>query len=689
MGRTGARVALGDPVARLKGVGPRRAADLARLGVERAEDLLTLWPRRHEDRSRVVPIGLLGVGMTATVVARVADVRTRYVPGRDVLATVTVTDGTGVLDVVFFHARYLARHFVPGRLYVFSGRVDRRGHRLSMAHPAWEATDEEGTAAGIVPVYPLAGELTQRWLRALMAQVVPDLAAQTADPLPERIRRELGLPPRPWALTTLHFPRSLEDKERARARLVFDEVLVLALGVQWLRLREGGQGGPGVAQRPDGPTVRRLLAQLPFALTPGQQRAWEEIARDLARPVPMARLLQGDVGSGKTVLAALACCAAVDAGGQAAVMAPTELLADQQAMVLRRWLEPLGVTVARLTGHEGPRSPVRRAVAEGRAAVVVGTQALIQEGVRFADLTLVVVDEQHRFGVRQRSRLTSKGRYPDLLVMTATPIPRTLALTIYGDLERSVIDDLPPGRRPVKTVRVDQRHRRVAYEAVRAAVRRGEQAYVVCPFVEESEGRSARNAVGLYEGMRRVGGWRLGLLHGRMPPAEKEAVMERFRQGAIDVLVATSIVEVGVDVPNATVMVIEDADRFGLAQLHQLRGRVGRGTVPGTCYLVADPGSEETEARLKALVELHDGLALAEADLRIRGPGEVLGLRQHGLAGFQLADPIRDLDALQRARALAREILAGDPELRDPEHAELRRLVLDALGQAVPASILH
>jgi ATP-dependent DNA helicase RecG len=676
-------------VFRLKGVGPRRAADLARLGVERAEDLLTLWPRRHEDRTRVVPIALLGLGTTATVVARVADVRTRYVPGRDMLATVTVTDGTGVLDVVFFHARFIARHFVPGRRYIFTGRVERRGHRLSMVHPAWEPTDEETDRAGIVPVYPLAGDLTQRWLRGLMAQVVPELAAQTADPLPEELRRRLGFPPRPWALAALHFPPSLEDKERARARLVFDEVLVLALGVQWLRLREGGQDGPGVVQRPDGPTVRRFLQQLPFSLTPGQRRAWEEIARDLARPVPMARLLQGDVGSGKTVLAALACCAAVDAGGQAAVMAPTELLADQQAMVLRRWLEPLGVSVARLTGTDGPRSPVRDAVAAGRVSVVVGTQALIQEGVRFSDLTLVIVDEQHRFGVRQRSRLTGKGRYPDLLVMTATPIPRTLALTIYGDLEISVIDDLPPGRRPVKTVRVDRRHRKVAYEAVREAVRRGEQAYVVCPFVEESEGTSARNAVGLYEGMRRVAGWRVGLLHGRMPAAAKEAVMEQFRQGTVDVLVATSIVEVGVDVPNATIMVVEDADRFGLAQLHQLRGRVGRGSRPGTCYLVADPGSEETEARLNALVELHDGLALAEVDLRIRGPGEVLGLRQHGLAGFQLADPIRDLDALQRARDLAREILARDPDLRAPEHAELRRLVLEALGQAVPASILH
>lgn len=666
-------------------MGPRRASDLARLGVQVAGDLLTLWPRRYQDRTEVRDIALCRPGEPAVLLAQVVDVKSRLLPGRDLMATVTVTDGSGFLEVVFFHARYLVRQFEPGQTVLLQGRVQKRGARLTMSHPEWELVMESGPP-GIVPVYPLAGDLKQRWMRQLMADVIPDLAVQERDALPEWVRERLGLPSRLWALQQVHAPLTLEDRERARARLVMDEVLVIALGVQWLRQRETGDL-PGQSLMPDGPLARTLLQNLPFQLTEGQRTAWQEIARDLAAPRPMARLLQGDVGSGKTVVAALACLAAVDAGAQAAFMAPTELLADQQALVLEQWYRPMGVRVARLTADDG--RDTRDRLTSHEVDVVVGTQALIQDAVSFRRLALVVVDEQHRFGVRQRSRLGAKGQYPDILVMTATPIPRTLALTVYGDLEVSMINGLPPGRKPIATRRVGKSERRAVYQEVMAAVRRGEQAYVVCPFVEESDVVTTKNATTLYEGMQKVSGWRVGLLHGRMPRALKEQTMERFRAREIDVLVSTTIIEVGVDVPNATMMVIEDADRFGLAQLHQLRGRVGRGPVEAQCILIADPGNELAEARLDALVRTENGFELAEADLAIRGPGEVLGLRQHGLAGFQLADPLKDFEALVTARGLAQEILAADPDLNQAEHWDLKQSVLQALGQLLPGSVLH
>lgn len=661
--------------------------DLARLGIARAGDVLTLWPRRYQDRTRIMPIALVRLDEATVVKGQVVAVTARRPPGRDPMAVVTVTDGTALLEVVFFHARYLLDRFRPGQTLLLTGRVSRRGRRLSMAHPEWEiVTDAD--VQGIVPVYPLAGELRQAWMRSLMRRVVPPLAAQVPDPLPAWLLSQRRLPSRSWSLATIHWPATLADQEQARIRLVLEEVLVVALAVQWLRRRERVPG-QGQALVPDGPTAARLRARLPYTLTGAQERAWREIAQDLIQVAPMARLLQGDVGSGKTVVAALACLAAVDAGLQAAFMAPTEVLADQQADVLAEWLEPLGLTVGRLTGREGPGSALRQAVAAGDVAVVVGTQALIQESVRFERLGLVVVDEQHRFGVRQRSGLSAKGHAPHLLVMTATPIPRTLALTVYGDLAVTVIDELPPGRRPVDTVRRTRAERRQVYEEVMRAVRRGEQAYVVCPHVEDKDAGGVRAATAVYEGMRGLPGWRVGLLHGRQGTEEKVRVMDQFRRGELDVLVATSIVEVGVDVPNATWMVIEDADRFGLAQLHQLRGRVGRGSKPGVCVLVADPGTEEAEARLDAMTRIHDGLELAEVDLQLRGPGEVLGLRQHGLAGFSLANPLKDWELMQEARQLAETLLDQDPELTRSDHAGLRQAVLQALGEALPASVLH
>lgn len=666
-------------------MGPRRAEDLARLGAACAGELLTVWPRRYQDRTRLTPLALLRVGEGAVVRARVLTVMPRAVPGHDVMAQLRVTDDTAIMEVTFFHARFLLRRFRPGQELVLIGKVARRGRYLSMAHPEWEEIEDHAPLE-IVPVYPLAGDLKQAFMRQLMRTTIPGLAAQVSDPMPPAILQARDLPGRAWSLRAIHLPRTMEEQERARTRLVLDEVLTVTLAIQWLRMRERGPA----AGRPldtTGPLVTRFRAGLPFQLTGAQEQAWTEIAADLQRPAPMARLLQGDVGSGKTVLAALACLVAVESGLQAAFMAPTEVLADQQTRVLQRWFEPLGVRVECVTG--GASRQVRDALRTGGVGVVVGTQALIQDSVEFDRLGVVVVDEQHRFGVRQRSGLTAKGHAPHLLVMTATPIPRTLALTVYGDLNLTRIVGMPPGREPVGTVRRTRAERRAVYQEVMAAVRRGEQAYVVCPHVEESDEGGVRAATTLYEGMKTVSGWRVGIVHGRLDSEAKAAVMEQFRLHELDVLVATTIIEVGVDVANATLIVIEDADRFGLAQLHQLRGRVGRGARPGRCILVADPGTEDAEERLQALLDHHDGFVLAEIDLQLRGPGEVLGLRQHGLQGFSLANPLRDFDLLQDARNLARTILEADPDLRHPEHQGLRDRVVSALGAALPASLLH
>lgn len=677
---------MSDPVTRIRGIGRRRADALRKLGVEAVEDLLGLWPRRHRDRTVITPIALVEEGGTYTVEGVVRQAHLKGRPNRPYLS-VLVEDQTGVLTVVFFHARWLAKRLPAGTRLVLSGGVERFGARLTMSHPDFEIL-EEGMKPrlGLVPVYPLTAELSQRWLSDLMAEAVGTLAPAVPDPLPPSFIERYGLAPRAWAVLHQHWPRNGTELERARRRLAFEEFFRLALAVHWLAGQS--ESALGFVHRPDGPLAQAFLARLPFDLTAGQEAAWAEIRSDLARPRPMARLLQGEVGSGKTVIALLAILAAVDAGHQAAFMAPTELLAEQHYQGLKRHLDPLGVATALIaagSASEGARSDL----AEGKIRVAVGTQALLSEGVAFGDLGLVVVDEQHRFGVRQRARLSDKGIFPDVLVMTATPIPRTMALTVFGDLEVSRIGGMPPGRKPVKTMHVSQQERRIAYEAVLRAVRAGRQAYVVCALVSENPDLGLKGATEVYEGMKSLPAWRVGLIHGQMAADQKNAVMEAFRTGDIDVLVATSIIEVGVDVANATVMVIENADRFGIAQLHQLRGRVGRGSAPAECYLVADPKTEEAAARIEALVRHQDGLKLAELDLELRGPGEVLGMRQHGLVGFQLARPLEDLDLLEEARGAARALLREDPDLARPEHRALRDWMLTAIESGESAQVLN
>lgn len=679
-------IGLAEPITKLPGVGPRTAEDLGKLGVKVQEDLLSVWPRKHIDRTVITPLAEVRAGSEYSVVGTVGT--TQYEPRRQLLR-VTVTDGLFVLFVTFFHGRWIANQLQPGTRVVLQGRVEYRGARLGMTHPSHQVLmGGEEPETGLIPVYPLAGDLKQRKIQQLMKDMIPRLAPQTLDPVPPALVQSENLVSRAEALLYIHHPPNRDILDRARRRLVFDEFLRISLAV--LRLHQVDREYEGVSQDPEGPESRAFLARLPFKLTAGQQRAWENVKSHLIAKRPMSLLLQGDVGSGKTIIAVLAMLAAVDAGHQAAFMAPTELLAEQQWQVLRTWLEPAGIRVGLLTGHDpASANKIRRDLGAGTLQLVVGTQALVSPSVQFHRLGLVVIDEQHRFGVRQRAHLAQKGFFPDLLVMTATPIPRTLALTIYGDLEVSQIVGMPPGRQPITTLHLPYTRRREAYETVRQAVRRGEQAYVVCPLVHESDESDLTAAAELAEGMRQFSGWRVGLVHGQLAAREKMDVMEQYRQHQLDVLVATTIIEVGVDVPNATIMVIEEADRFGLAQLHQLRGRVGRGTKPATCFLLADPKTEDAQARMEAMVRWSDGLKLAEEDLKLRGPGQILGLQQHGLSGFELADPVADLTMLEHVREVARNLLERDPSLARAEHAMLRHWVDEALQQGEPGQVLH
>ncbi len=671
----------------MSGIGPKRAEALAKLGVNQLGDLVELWPRRHRDRTRTTRIRDLVEGGTYTIVGRVRQASFNQGTGKRPTLRVLLDDGSGTISLIFFNAGWLAKKIQPGNRLAASGTVERFGRGLTMSHPDIEhLTEEQMPELGLIPIYPLTAEISQRWMSDLMKRELPTLLPEATEPLPESVRSQYSLPERTWALRHQHFPENGDQLEASRRRLVFDEFFRIGLAVHWLSGRT--QEASGWVQRPDGVLAQKFVSSLPFQMTVGQKTAWSEIAEDLAQPRPMARLLQGDVGSGKTVVAVLSLLAAVDGGHQAAFMAPTELLCEQHYQVLARYLEPVGVRVGLLTGQTGSRQNLRRDLERHQIDVAVGTQALLSDQVAFDDLTVVVVDEQHRFGVRQRARLSGKAQAPDVLVMTATPIPRTMALTVFGDLEVSQIHGAPPGRSPITTIHLPYRERKQAYQAVLKAVRAGARAYVVCPLVNENPELELHGAVELAEGMKSMGGWQVGLVHGQLTMEEKTQVMQAFREGTVNVLVATSIIEVGVDVPEATVIVIENAERFGIAQLHQLRGRVGRGTEPSTCFLLSDPRTEEGKERLKALVEHQDGLTLAELDLAIRGPGEVLGLRQHGVSGFQLARPLTDLAILEEARRAARRLLAEDPELLDPKHQALKLWMLDAIQENAVQQVL-
>jgi ATP-dependent DNA helicase RecG len=685
------RLKAGDPVSALSALGPKRTAALRALGIQSVGDLLLYTPRDWQDRSRMLPIAQLQEGQLCSIQGRVlssVNFRTR---SRLTITEVAIQDDSGSCSAVYFNQPFQQRRFKQGDLVVLSGKAERKARTRGMqlmnpeAEVVPEGTDEALIHTGrIVPLYSTGKELSQRVLRSALWQALEALPT-LEELLPQALRAKRRLPELAACLRTLHFPDSLSQLEPARLRLAYDELLTLALALEQRKRKEQEEAAPVLR---GGALVEALRAKLPFALTGAQARVWGELQSDLARPKPMRRLVQGDVGSGKTVLAALALAAAVGEGWQGALMAPTEILAEQHLRNLRRFLEPLGVDVLSLTqAQKGKgRKEVLAHLASGRPLIAVGTQALIQEGVDFGHLGLVVVDEQHRFGVRQRLTLSKKAKLqPHTLVMTATPIPRTLAMTAYGDLDVSVVDELPPGRSPIVTRWLKPAQAGEVWATVAEQIQAGRQAYVVVPLVDESDKAQWADATTKLEELRTeiFPGLRIEMLHGRMKPEEKEAVMAAFTSREVPILCATTVVEVGVDVPNATVMVIEDADRFGLAQLHQLRGRVGRGAAQSYCFLLGEPGTEDGARRLRILAASQDGFVIAEEDLKLRGPGEVLGTRQSGLPELRQADLLKDQAVLIQARQDALEILDRDPALAAPGMQALAKAVGRLLAQKV------
>jgi ATP-dependent DNA helicase RecG len=678
------------PVTELPGVGPRISAALKALGIFSVADLVSHYPSRHEDLSNVKKISDLRVGERATVVGRVVGAKKlgRPVRGRAPGLSVQLYDGTGYMPATVWGRGWLLNQLISDTWVVVSGEVQRK-YGLQLAARNIEIIDDpttvgDGAHAGrFVPVYPVNKGINARRMRSLV-HLALEACGRILDPLPATVLARHGLPNLHDAIHEIHFPTNTERLKVATRRLVFHELFLIQAGLAARKARlEKTENGR--SHRGDGSLLNPFLKGLPFGLTRAQQHVIGEALENMRSEKPMRRLLQGDVGSGKTVVAVAALLSAVESGGQGAIMAPTEVLAEQHFISISSALKDLPVNVALLTGSQSTveRRAALEEVKSGEAHVVVGTHALIQHGVEFEDLSLVVVDEQHRFGVSQRAVFKEKGATPDTLVMTATPIPRTLSLTLYGDLEVSVLDELPPGRKPVKTRIIELSERKEAYEAVRAELEVGRQAYVICPLVEESEAlEDVRAAEELFDELAEeiFPERRVGLLHGRMKAAEKREVMAAFRAKEIEVLVATVVVEVGVDVPNASAIVIEGAERFGLSQLHQLRGRVCRGLHPPKCFLVGDPKTEDALKRFEALAEHQDGFKLSEVDLAIRGEGTLFGSRQSGMPDLKVAKLLRDIDILVKARRTAFELVATDSTLKKPEHRPLRREVRELLG---------
>jgi ATP-dependent DNA helicase RecG len=690
------------PVAELKAVGPKLEASLAEMEIRTVLDLLQHYPRRYHDRTKRAEIAQLTMGEEATVFAEVKKIRGFRTRQGRAMVEAEVFDGSSYLRVVFFNQGWREKQLPEGTEAAFFGRVEYRRSRLQMTNPIVDILDRVGENTGaIVPVYPQSGkaEVFTWQLRKLVAACLQKTKPRGfAEPLGTELLDERGLVDRTRAYRGIHRPEAHADHGRAAERLKFDEFVRMQVGLV-ARKRALAEEQTGIRHAVDGHLVESFHGALPFALTGDQRQAIDQIFRDLASPAPMHRLLQGDVGSGKTVVALSALLVAVQGGYQGAFMAPTEVLAEQHYLTSRRLLEDLRVpSEATLVGERPVRVELvtnrtgaadRRRIADGLHAgevdIVVGTHALIYGEVEFARLGVAVIDEQHRFGVEQRALLRGMGQDPDVLVMTATPIPRTAAMLVYGDLDKSELREMPPGRTPVTThvIGPSPLERTTAYERLRTEVEAGRQAYVVCPLVEGSARTEAKAATEELErlGEEELAGLRLGLLHGQLPAREKEAVMDAFRAGDVDVLVATTVVEVGVDVPNATVMIVEDADRFGLSQLHQLRGRIGRGGGESWCFLFADPSTPEADARMEAVAGSTDGFLLAERDLEIRGAGEVFGERQAGFSDLKLGRIPRDEPIVLEARAVAEQILDVDPTLS--EHAQLREEVEDMLGDAV------
>lgn len=670
------------PVQYIKGVGPRRAKLLNTLGIKTAEEALYYLPYRYEDRKNIKKISALGYGRLETVIGKVVAAEVIKLPKRNMkLFELTVSDGSGLVKGKWFNQPFLKKNFEVGQEVILSGVVKRNpywGIGFEFDNPEYEFVTDDGDAfihtARIVPIYRTTSGLSVRQLRTIMFNLINTCIKDVSDHIPDEILRRNNFPGLTESILNSHFPESGTDTDSLNSgasiyqkRLYFDELFKFELGLSVIK--KGKEVEKGIAFSSDGVLVRKFLGALKFKLTSAQQRVFEEILHDMRRPHPMNRLLQGDVGCGKTVIAVMAMLTAAECGYQAALMAPTEILAGQHYINIHKMIEDTGLNICLMTGSKnilrGEREALRCDIESGKINIVIGTHALIQEGVEFKNLGLAIIDEQHRFGVMQRALLRKKALNPDILVMTATPIPRTLSMTLYGDLDYSVIDELPSGRRPVITRLFNAGQKEYIYRAIAEETKKGRQVYVVYPVIDETEKTNLKSAIIGKEALEKIfPKLKVELIHGRLKPQERENIMASFKKGTIDVLVSTTVIEVGVDVPNAAMMLIVHAERFGLSQLHQLRGRVGRGGSQSYCFLLAyEPVSEDARRRLDIMVKSSDGFKIAEEDLSIRGPGEFFGTRQAGMPDLKIANIIRDARLLDTARKEAFALTDKDAEL--------------------------
>lgn len=671
---------LKESVTTLKGVGPKKAEALKKLGISTLEDLVFFLPRSYEDRRNRVDISDAAEDQNAVVTGEVKlVVNDRYRGGRKQMLRLLVDDGTGSMEVVFFNAKYLQHSFRIGRKYTFFGKMTRNFGKMQMIHP--EFSDADGMEDGILPVYSLTKGISQKEMRTWQKSL-KGTYAMADDMLSSGAVERNRLCSLSYALENVHFPEQKQKLLEAKYRLIFDELLVLQTGMFLVRQNvTDGRNGIAFSHEAD---TGRYIESLPYPLTGAQQRCADEIERDLESGTAMNRLVQGDVGCGKTAVAEIAMYKAVKSGYQAVLMAPTEILAAQHFDGISTAFEAHGIRTAFLTGSlkAAQKREVLEQIATGEAQVIIGTHAVIQPDVNFSSLGLVITDEQHRFGVRQRVKLREKGENPNVLVMTATPIPRTLSVILYGDLDVSIIDELPPGRQQTVTRCLKPQKRSECYDFVEKQLKQGRQAYVVTPLIEESETLDAKSAEQVASELKkRFKGCSVELIHGAMSQDDKDRIMESFSRGDTDVLVATVVIEVGINVPNATVIVIENAERFGLAQLHQLRGRVGRGSYRSYCFLILDGGSEIAEKRGQIMEASNDGFFIAEEDLKLRGPGEIFGTRQHGLPDLAITDLSKHMKILEQAKEEAKAMLADDPALVAAEHSILRRRITKLFGE--------
>ena len=660
-------------VSMLKGIGEQRERKLQKLGISTIEDLLTHYPREYKDRSEILKIADLPMDEPSTFLAQVKEEGQNSRHGRLVYTRMKVYDETGSVGVLWYNQPYMKNSLKIGEWYLFSGKLQKKYGRKEILSPEVERIGENFAGGRIIPVYPASEGVSQKMLRNLMEDAVSQMSGGMREELPLWLRKEYKLAERNFAIENIHFPKTEQGFYDARRRLVFEELFVLQTALFQLKntLEDSGEGIILKKKK----ALQEAEGLLPFALTGAQKRVLKEMEKDMTSGKIMNRLVQGDVGSGKTAVAMVAAYWAIRNGYQATIMAPTEVLAYQHFESFQKVFEPAGIKVVLLTGSlkAKEKRETLEQVKNGDAQMIVGTHAVIQKGVEYHKLGLAITDEQHRFGVRQRSTLADKGENVHTLVMTATPIPRTLALILYGDLDISIIDELPPGRQKIDTSAVDSRYHQRIYTFIQKHVKEGRQAYVICPMIEESEKLEVQSVLNYTEELvKELPECRVACVHGKMKAKEKQEIMDGFAAGNIDVLVSTTVIEVGINVPNATIMLIENAERFGLAQLHQLRGRVGRGSEKSYCILVSDTKTKVAKERMKTMTESEDGFVISEKDLKLRGPGEFFGIRQHGLPELKIADLYKDMAILKEAQSAAAELLKKDRFLEAEEHQLLR-----------------